>query len=110
MTRERERFLGVLFVKKLRKRFGNRDTSSPFFDGVEVVAHGDQLWFVQRHQGHVVGGGYAMNGERRMIAGGEVVGSPVSVRPVYEAMNARRIKPSTLTTSYGREAQENYHG
>jgi len=48
------------------------------------------------------------DGERGMIAGGKVVGSPVSARPIYEALNALGVKPSRQLTPYGRDAQEKH--
>lgn len=95
---------GERFVKRLRWRFGDVGTDSPHFDGIEVR----EPWVIQRHNGRVVGGAVIRDGERGMIAGGKVVGSPVSARPIYEALNALGVKPSRQLTPYGRDAQEKH--
>ena len=65
---------------------------------------------MQRNQGKVVGGGLALNGERRMVAGGDVMGSPVRASAVYEAMDAQNIRPSRIVSPFGRDAREAHNG
>lgn len=105
---DRARRKGVRFVRKLRKFFADiGDKQNPNYNGVQVVTlpHSG-TYFIQRVNGKVVGGALGSNGERRMIAGGAEVGSPVSAAEVYEAMNARGLKPSQKLTPQGRAAQE----
>lgn len=100
--RNRARLKGRLFLKNLRQRFWDVGADDPRFNGIEVR----EPWVIQRHNGRVVGGAVIRDGERGMIAGGEVVGSPVSARPIYEALDALGVKPSRQLTPYGRDAQE----
>src|SRR3990172_807683 len=80
---------GKEFVEFLRRMF-----SDVPFEGIQVVSGPSGTYFIQRHRGRVVGGAFARDGYRTMIAGGKVVGSPVSAKPIYAAMNKLGIRPS----------------
>lgn len=76
-------------------------------DGVQRVDHGENNYdLVQRKDGKIVGGAEVRDGSLAMIFGGKGMDSPVSIRPVYEALDAAGAKRNNVLTSMGERARE----
>jgi hypothetical protein len=102
------------FVEALRERHGE---AGP--DGVSVVAPGaarsglpewvhgmpDSYDIVQRAGGKIVGGAEVRGNTLVMISGGRALDSPVSIRPVYEALDKAGVRRNDILTVLGAEAR-----
>jgi hypothetical protein len=85
------RIAGRTFVERLREKYGDVPPDDPRANTVETIpedAGKGNYWFVQRHQGRVVGGAKSLFGIRGMVAGDEPIGSPVSAGPIFRAMTS----------------------
>ncbi len=61
---------------------------------------------IQRKDGRIVGAASVRNGVLSMVAGGRKMGSPESIRPVYEAIDAAGAKRNDLLTILGAKSRE----
>lgn len=103
---------GRMEVEGARGRYAGIAKSLP--DGVwrtEVMPGYDAIF--QTHKGEIVGAGTAIEGKTSMIAGGKLLDSPVSARPLYEFMR-KNYTPDDVVTSAGelarRRAIRHYEG
>lgn len=93
---------GKDFLEQLRNTHGD---GGP--DGVTIMrtSRPDSYHVVQRAGGKIVGGASAYNDTLTMVAGGRAMGSPVSVRPVYEALDSAGAKRNDVLTVLGARAR-----